>query len=59
VPDSKNQHFCCTSSAASIYQLKASSGVQSPAAVALVATNSVARVSAARLAAEELTPHQA
>jgi hypothetical protein len=54
-----NRQFCCTSSVASIYRLKASSGVQSPVPVALVATNSTAQVSAARLAAEELTRHQA
>jgi hypothetical protein len=59
--------LCCASSltgrfassVGTIYQLKASSGVQSPAAAALVATNSAARVSTAILAAEERTPHQA
>jgi len=58
--------LCCASSLTSrfassvgtIYQLQAFSGVQSPAAAALVATNSAARVSTAILAAEEPTPHQ-
>lgn len=49
---------CYSGSAGTIYQLKASSGVQAPAAAALVATNSAARVSAAILVVEELTPHQ-